>query len=69
MLVATVLRPKQREDGELEVIRVALEQVADTVEFPVGQPEGAMQGLLRDLRQGPESSRLTRRPAPPFTGR
>jgi hypothetical protein len=66
MLVPAVLRPEQGEDRELEVVGVSAEQVADTVELPVGQPEGAMQGLFRDLRQGPESSRLTRRPGTAF---
>jgi hypothetical protein len=37
VLVAAVLRPQQREDSELEVVRVAPEQLPDTVRFPVGQ--------------------------------
>ena len=56
MLVRAVLRPEQREDGELEVVRFAAEQLLDTVELPVGQPEGAMERLFRDRRQGFESS-------------
>ena len=51
MLVAAVLRPEQREDGELEVVRLALHQLPDTVELPVGQPEGTVERLFRDLRQ------------------
>ena len=51
VLVAAVLRPEQREDGELEVVRVAPEQLADTVELPVGEAEGAVERLFRDLRQ------------------
>jgi len=56
VLVATVLRPEQREDGELEVVRLALEQLLDTTELPVGQPEGAVERLFGDPRQGFESS-------------
>jgi hypothetical protein len=51
MLVAAVLRPEQREDGELEVVRLPLEQLADAVELRVGQTERPMEGLFRDLRQ------------------
>jgi hypothetical protein len=56
VLVGAVLRPEQREDGELEVVRVAPEQLADTVELPVGQPEGAVERLFGDPRQSFESS-------------
>jgi hypothetical protein len=38
------------------VVRLALEQVADTVEFPVGEAEGTMERLLDDASQRPESS-------------
>jgi hypothetical protein len=51
-----VLGPEQREDGELEVVRLAAEQLLDTVEFPVGEAEGAMERLFCDPRQGFESS-------------
>jgi hypothetical protein len=51
VLVAAVLRPEQREDGELEVVRRALEQLADTVELPVCETERAVERLFRDLRQ------------------
>jgi hypothetical protein len=52
MLVAAVLRPQQREDGELEVIWPASEQVADSIELPVGETEGAVERLrLRDRAQ------------------
>ena len=61
VLVAAVLRPEQREDGELEVVRVAAEQLADAVELPVGQPERAVERLFRDLRQRVQSSRGHRR--------
>jgi hypothetical protein len=56
VLVAAVLRPEEREDGELEVVRLALEQLLDTVEFPVGQAEGAVERLFCNPRQGSESS-------------
>ena len=56
MLVGAVLRPEEREDGELEMIRLAFEQVADSVELPVGEPEGAMEQLFRDPRQMLQSS-------------
>ena len=55
VLVAAVLRPEEREDGELEVVRPALEQFLDTVELPVGQAEGAVQRLFRDRSQVPQS--------------
>jgi hypothetical protein len=57
MLVAAVLGPEQREDRELEAVRLAPEELPDTVELPVGQPEGAVERLFRDTRQVAESSR------------
>jgi hypothetical protein len=42
VLVAAVLGPEQREDRQLEVIRLPAEQLADTVELPVGQTEGTV---------------------------
>ena len=56
MLVAAVLRPEEREDRELEVVRLALEQLLDTVEFPVRQAEGAVERLFCNPRQESESS-------------
>ena len=56
MLVRAVLRPEQREDGELEVVRLAAEQVADKVELSVGETEGAVERLFRYRRQVPQSS-------------
>jgi hypothetical protein len=56
VLVAAVLGPEQGEDGELEVVRLSLEQLADTVELPVGQAEGAVERLFCDPRQEYESS-------------
>jgi hypothetical protein len=57
VLVAAVLRPEQREDGELEAVRVAAEQLADPVQLSVRQAEGAVQRLFDDPRQGSESKR------------
>ena len=51
VLVAAVLRPEEGEDRKLEMVRVAPEQLPDTVGFPVGQTKGAMKGLGGDLRQ------------------
>jgi hypothetical protein len=52
MLVAAVLRPEEGEDRELEMVRVAAEQVPDTVRLPVRQTKGAVDGLMRgQLRQ------------------
>src|SRR6185437_14253559 len=52
VLVAAVLRPEEREDRELEMVRVTAEQLPDTVRLPVGQTKGAVQGLLGgQLRQ------------------
>jgi hypothetical protein len=51
MLVAAMLGPEQREDRELEVVRLAFEKTPDSVELAVRQPEGAVQRLFRDLRQ------------------
>ena len=51
MLVAAVLGPQQREDRELEVVRVALEQLPDSLELPVGQTERPVERLFRDRSQ------------------
>jgi hypothetical protein len=53
VLVGTVLGPEKREDCELEVVRLTLEQVADTFELPVGEAEGAVKRLFCDPRQRP----------------
>ena len=57
MLVAAVLRPEQREDGQLEVVRVAVEQLADALQLSVREAERAVERLFDDLRQMAESSR------------
>jgi drug/metabolite transporter (DMT)-like permease len=46
VLVAAVLRPEQREDGELEVVRLTLEQRDDVVELPVRESELAMERVF-----------------------
>jgi hypothetical protein len=51
VLVAAVLRPEEREGGQLEVVGVAPEQRADTFEFPVGEAECAVERLLDDAAQ------------------
>jgi len=51
VLVTAVLRPEEREDRELEMVRVAPEQVPDAFRLPVGETEGAVKGLGCDLRQ------------------
>ena len=56
VLVAAVLRPEEREDGELEVVRVAAEKLADSFRLPVGETKGAVERLLSDLRQAIQSS-------------
>jgi hypothetical protein len=66
MLVAAVLRPQEREDRKLEVIRLPAEQGTDSLELAVRQPEGAMKRLFRYRRQKVESSRLTGRVAQSF---
>jgi hypothetical protein len=51
VLVAAVLRPEQRKDGELEVVGLALEQRDDTSELPVREAELTMERLFRDRAQ------------------
>ena len=64
MLVPAVLGPEQREDRELEVVRLAREELPDPVELLVGQPQRTVERLFRrDLRQGSECTR-GRRHAP-----
>jgi hypothetical protein len=51
VLVAAVLGPEQREDRELEVVRLAFQKVPDALELAVREPQRAVQRLFRDLRQ------------------
>ena len=49
VLVAAMLRPEQREDGQLEVVRSTLERLLDLRVLGVRQPEGTMERLLGRL--------------------
>jgi hypothetical protein len=51
VLVAAVLRPEKREDGQLEVIWPAPEQCLDTVELPVREAERAVQRAVSNGAQ------------------
>jgi len=57
VLVPAVLGPEQREDGELEMVRLSPQQRLDTVRLPVGETESAVERLFRDLRQAPQCIR------------
>ena len=46
-----MLRPEEREDGELEVVRFALEQFVDTGVLSVCKTELTVDGLFRDGAQ------------------
>ena len=48
VLVAAVLRPEQREDRQLEVVRLTLHQFLDTRVLPVREAELAVEWLFRD---------------------
>ncbi len=63
VLVAAVLRPEHREDGELEVVRRPAEQLPDVVELPVGESERPVQRLLveRLIRDGRQTASLAGR--------
>jgi hypothetical protein len=51
VLVAAVLRPEEREDRELEVVRLAPEQLQDARVLAVREAELAVEGLFRDRAQ------------------
>ena len=51
MLVAAVLRPEEREDGELEMVGLAPHQRDDAGELPVREAELTMERLFRDRAQ------------------
>ena len=59
VLVAAVLGPEQREDRELEVVRLPPEKTPDPLELAVRQPERAVQRLFRNLRQAASLSRAS----------
>jgi hypothetical protein len=46
-----VLGPEQREDRELEVVRVAPQQLPDSIELPVGETERPVERLFGDRGQ------------------
>jgi hypothetical protein len=46
-----MLGPEQREDGQLEVVRRAPQQLLDTVELSVGQTERAVERLVGNSSQ------------------
>jgi hypothetical protein len=49
VLVAAMLRPQEREDGELEVVGRPLERLLDLTVLGVRQPEGTVERLLGRL--------------------
>ena len=55
MLVRAMLGPEEREDGELEVVRISAQELADPLQLPIGEPERSMEWLFDDLRQRPLS--------------
>ncbi len=57
MLVAAVLGPEKREDRELEMVRVAAQELPDSIRLPVGETESPVERLFCDLCQTPQSSR------------
>ena len=69
MLVPAVLGPEEREDRELEVVRLAFQEIDDPGELPVRQAEGSVNGLdvkrlFGDLGQVAQSRRDSRRRSP-----
>jgi hypothetical protein len=62
VLVAAVLGPEEREDGELEVVRRSPQELADPSELGVGEAEFAVERFLRD-----EAQRAKLPPAPDGT--
>jgi hypothetical protein len=52
VLVPAVLGPEEREDRELEMVRLAPEQLLDALQLPVGQAEGTVERLCDERRQG-----------------
>jgi hypothetical protein len=47
-----MLRPEEREDGELEVVRRPPEECADTVELPVGETEPRVEWFRDRAQEG-----------------
>jgi hypothetical protein len=61
MLVGAMLGPEERKDGELEIVRVSAQELADPLQLPIGESECSMKGLFDDGRQIPDSSCRKRR--------
>jgi hypothetical protein len=51
VLVGAVLGPEERKDRELEVVRVSAQELADSLQLPIGESECAVEGLFDDGRQ------------------
>jgi len=51
VLVTAVLGPEQREDGELEVVRLTCQELPDPVVLEVREAELAVERLFRDGAQ------------------
>jgi hypothetical protein len=51
-----VLGPEERKDRELEVVRVSAQELADSLQLPIGESECAVEGLFDDGRQRIECS-------------
>jgi hypothetical protein len=67
VLVAAVLRPQERKDRELEVVRIAPEESADALVLPVREAECAMERRFRHAAQS--VSLAARRGRPAFAAR
>jgi hypothetical protein len=68
VLVAAVLRPEEREDGQLEMVRLTLEQLLDARVLPVREAELTMEWLFRDGAQGASLAALPDGPPPRSRG-
>jgi hypothetical protein len=71
MLVAAMLRPQQGEDRQLEVIGLALEQLDDTGQLSVRQPESSMQRNVVDrlFRDRVQAASIPAPPDDPLRGK
>jgi hypothetical protein len=56
VLVSAVLRPEEREDGELEVVGVPPEERADSLELAIREAKCAMERRIRRRAQEPSLS-------------
>ena len=46
-----MLGPEEGKDGELEMVRLPGQQLANPLQLPIGESERAMKGLFGDRRQ------------------